>query len=82
MISDNIEYLMKSKGINVTIMIGETDEGELFCLVDRDKSVNDHVMDMRILRDSIKPLRAILDLYTMIERKLEDDGADEGCLQR
>lgn len=82
MISDNIEYLMKSKGINVTIMIGETDEGELFCLVDRDKSVNDHVMDLRILRDSIKPLRSILDLYTLIERKMEEDGDDDGCLQR
>lgn len=77
MISDNIEYLTQSKGLNVTIMIGETDEGELFCLIDRDKSVNDHVMDLRLLRDSIKPLRAILDLYTLIERKLEDDDNTE-----
>jgi len=82
MISENIEYLTKSKGLNVTIMIGETEEGELFCLVDRDKSVNDHVMDLRILRDSIKPLRSILDLYTLIERKMEEDGDDDGCLQR
>ena len=77
MISDNIEYLTQSKGLNVTIMIGETDEGELFCLIDRDKSVNDHVMDLRLLRDNIKPLRAILDLYMLIERKLEDDDNTE-----
>lgn len=74
---NTIEYLTHSKGIKVTIMIGETDEGELFCLIDQDKSVNDHVMDLRILRDSIKPLRSILDLYTLIEKKMEEDGGDE-----
>lgn len=69
--NSNIEYLAHSKGLKVTIMIGETDNGELFCLIDQDKSVNDHVMDLRILQDSVKPLRDILGLYTLIEKKLE-----------
>ena len=70
--TDDIEQLTRSEGLSISIMIGETKEGQLFCLIDRNKSTIEHVEDLQELQEQIEPLREILQAYTQAESE-EDE---------